>query len=156
MFSRKKVEFGKQVNFCGYLIDEKGCHPSPKKIETIQSFSSPTDESQLRTFLGMANQFCHYHPDLSQTCKPLRQLLKKENEWDTKTFTLTKKYLFINRCPANPCQQLKQHPKGNLRSSSSPHFKHCSLKLSSGLLLHQGQPETMGGFRNWKLETGGN
>ena len=37
VFSRKKVEFGTQVNFCGYLIDEKGCHPSPNNPKFQQS-----------------------------------------------------------------------------------------------------------------------
>ena len=94
-FSKKKVEFGDKVDFCGFQVSEKGCHPSPKKIETIKNFPSPSDESQLRSFLGCVNQFCHYHPDLSQTCKPLRELLKKGNEWrweemEEKQFQLVK------------------------------------------------------------------
>ena len=94
-FSRKKVEFGNKVDFCGFTVSEKGCHPSSKKIETIKNFPSPSDESQLRSFLGCVNQFCHFHPDLSQTCKPLRELLKKGNEWrweelEEKQFQLVK------------------------------------------------------------------
>ena len=80
-FSKKKVDFGKEVEFCGYLVTTEGIKPSPRKIDSIKSFSPPTDESSLRSFLGLCQQFSHYHPDLSQTCKPLRELLKKGNEW---------------------------------------------------------------------------
>ena len=115
-FSRKKVEFGDTVDFCGYRISEKGCHPSPKKIETIQNFASPSEESQLRSFLGLVNQFCHYHPDLSQTCKPLRELLKKGNEWrwnelEEKQFQLVKammceKMLMVAYDPEKPLRMI--------------------------------------------------
>ena len=80
-FSKKKVNFGSEVDFCGYLVTTEGIKPTPRKIESIKAFSPPTDESSLRSFLGLVQQFSHYHPDLSQTCKPLRELLKKGNAW---------------------------------------------------------------------------
>ena len=80
-FSRKKVDFGQQVEFCGYLVTAEGVKPSPRKIQGIQALQPPSDQSALRSFLGLCQQFSHYHPDLSQTCKPLRELLKKGNEW---------------------------------------------------------------------------
>ena len=81
-FSRKKVDFGKEVEFCGYLVTAQGVKPSPRKIQTIQALKPPTDETSLRSLLGLCQQFSHYHPDLSQTCKPLRELLKKGTEWN--------------------------------------------------------------------------
>ena len=94
-FSKKKVDFGEEVEFCGYLVTTDGVKPSPRKIDCIKSFSPPSDESTLRSFLGLVQQFSHYHPDLSQTCKPLRELLKKGNEWrweklEQDTFDLVK------------------------------------------------------------------
>ena len=80
-FSRKKVDFGQEVEFCGYLVTSEGVKPSPRKIQTIQALQPPVDQSSLRSFLGLCQQFSNYHPDLSQTCKPLRELLKKGNEW---------------------------------------------------------------------------
>ena len=36
------------------------------------------DESLMRTFLAMCNQFSKFFPDLSHLCNPLRERLKKE------------------------------------------------------------------------------
>ena len=80
-FSKKKVDFGDEVEFCGYLVTSEGVKPSPRKIDTIQALAPPVDQTSLRSFLGLCQQFSHYHPDLSQTCKPLRELLRKGNEW---------------------------------------------------------------------------
>ena len=77
-FSRKKIQLGTTVDFCGYQITKEGMKPSPKKVAAIQSYPEPLDESSMRTFLGMTNQFSKFFPDLSHVCKPLRERLKKE------------------------------------------------------------------------------
>ena len=41
-------------------------------------YPDPLDESSMRSFLGMVNQFSKFFPDLSHLCKPLREKLKKE------------------------------------------------------------------------------
>ena len=77
-FSRKKIQLGSEVEFCGYMITKEGMKPSPRKVAVIQSYPEPLDESSMRTFLGMVNQFSKFFPDLSHVCKPLRERLKKE------------------------------------------------------------------------------
>ena len=59
------------------MIGRDGCKPDPKKVEAISSMEAPGDKKRLRRFLGLANTFSHFIPDLSHTAKPLRQLLKK-------------------------------------------------------------------------------
>ena len=41
----------------------------------------PTNPSEVRRFLGMANQFGKFIPDLADTTKPLRDLLIKDHQW---------------------------------------------------------------------------
>ena len=77
-FSKKKIQLGDSVDFCGYQITKEGMKPSPKKVAAIQAYPEPLDESSMRTFLGMTNQFSKFFPDLSHVCKPLRERLKKE------------------------------------------------------------------------------
>ena len=77
-FSRKKIQMGREVEFCGYMITEAGMKPSPRKVAAIQAYPEPLDESSMKTFLGMTNQFSKFFPDLSHVCKPLRERLKKE------------------------------------------------------------------------------
>ena len=77
-FSRKKIQLGTEVEFCGYMITKTGMKPSPRKVAAIQAYPEPLDESSMKTFLGMTNQFSKFFPDLSHVCKPLRERLKKE------------------------------------------------------------------------------
>ena len=42
---------------------------------------APNDRSELRRFLGMANQMGKFTPNLAEKSKPLRELLSTENDW---------------------------------------------------------------------------
>lgn len=80
--SRKKVnltttENNYQIPFAGFMVGRDGCSPDPKKVDAIANMEPPGDVSSLRSFLGLCNTFSHWLPDLSQTAKPLRELLKK-------------------------------------------------------------------------------
>ena len=44
--------------------------------------SPPSNPSEVRHFLGMANQLSKFLPDLADSTKPLRDLLIKHHEWD--------------------------------------------------------------------------
>ena len=77
-FSRKKIQIGGEVDFCGFRLTNKGLQPSPKKVSSIMQYPDPLDESSMRSFLGMVNQFSKFFPDLSHLCKPLREKLKKD------------------------------------------------------------------------------
>ena len=73
------MEYSNEVAFSGELITDHGTFPLQRKINVIKNFHSPTTKTELRSFLGMETQFIHYYPDLSQTSKQLRELLKKSN-----------------------------------------------------------------------------
>ena len=80
--SRKKValtttETNNEIPFAGFVIGRNGCKPDPSKVAAIKEMQAPGDQTSLRSFLGLANTFSHFIPDLSHTAKPLRQLLKK-------------------------------------------------------------------------------
>ena len=76
--AKKKVEIGTSIPFAGYIISSSGVKPDPAKIEALSAFPTPTDLTQLRGFLGLANQLGFFVPDLAHMTAPLRQLLKKE------------------------------------------------------------------------------
>ena len=80
--SKKKValsttENNNEIPFAGFMIGRDGWKPDPKKVEAISGMEAPGDQKRLRSFLGLANTFSHFIPDLSHTAKPLRALLKK-------------------------------------------------------------------------------
>ena len=73
----KKLEYGTQVNFGGYIIGRSGVRPDPKKVQAIKDFPRPKDITSLRSFLGLANQLAFFVPDFAHTTSPMRDLLKK-------------------------------------------------------------------------------
>ena len=53
-----KCEFVKQnVEYLGHIIDANGIHPDPKKVSAILRYPSPTNDKQLRAFLGFINYY---------------------------------------------------------------------------------------------------
>ena len=52
----EKCTFGMtQVQYLGYIIDEREVHVDPAKIQVIQDWPAPTTLTELRSFLGLAN-----------------------------------------------------------------------------------------------------
>ena len=85
VFNPKKTHVkSKMVKFFGCLYDEHGVHPDPAKVADVQGMESPTNITKLQEFLGMATFLSPFIAGLSALTAPLRQLLKKENEftWD--------------------------------------------------------------------------
>ena len=76
--SRKKLHYGQSVKFAGFVFSDKGVSPDPAKTAAIADFPAPTNVTELRSFLGLANQLAHFMPDLSQLTSRLRELLKKD------------------------------------------------------------------------------
>lgn len=75
--SLKKFEIGRKVSFAGHIISEGNVKPDPSKVEAITKFRAPKDVTELRSFLGLANQLGHFIPDLTHSTKEIRKLLKK-------------------------------------------------------------------------------
>ena len=104
----KKCEFGKKkVNFLGYIISADGLKPDPDKTRALQELKEPMNTTEVRSFLGMVNQF----HNLAEKDKPLRDLLSKKNQWywgpeQQKTFNRLKQELLTS-----PVLQLYDHNK---------------------------------------------
>ncbi|NJL70883.1 MAG: hypothetical protein HC888_04345 [Candidatus Competibacteraceae bacterium] len=75
--SRRKFLYGPEVEFAGFLVSASGIRPNPDKLKAVKDFPTPVDLTDLRSFLGMANQLGHFIPDLSHATKCMRQLMQK-------------------------------------------------------------------------------
>ena len=82
--SEKLTVGATQVEYFGHLITDQGLKPDPEKIKAIQMMPPPTNKKELQTVLGMITYLSKFAPQLSETTKPMRDLLKEENEfsWD--------------------------------------------------------------------------
>ena len=80
--SPAKMEFcKKRIGFVGYIIDEHGASPDPKKLEAITKFPVPTTRTDLRSFMGLVNQLGQFSKGIAEAAEPLRELLKIKNEY---------------------------------------------------------------------------
>ena len=77
-----KCEFSKQrMKFLGHVISENGVEADPEKTKAIREFPRPTTVTELQRFNGMVNQLAKFLPNLATINEPLRQLLKKGQQW---------------------------------------------------------------------------
>ena len=69
------------VPFFGLGLTAGGIKPDPKKVETIKKWPIPQNVTELQSFLGSVNYLSRFIPGLSQSCKLLQALIKKNSEY---------------------------------------------------------------------------
>lgn len=76
--TRKKIQYGTSITFAGFKLSGAGAEPCPEKLKAISGFPRPANLTDLRSFLGLAQQLSVGVPDLAHASNGLRQLLKKD------------------------------------------------------------------------------
>ena len=64
------------VEYLGHIIDAEGLHTSPKKVEAVLQAPKPTNQHQLRSFLGLLQYYGKFLHNLSTLLSPLNALLQ--------------------------------------------------------------------------------
>ena len=73
-----KCEFGKhRVEFLGHFVSGEGIAMDPAKVQAIVDWEPPTNITDLRAFLGLANYYRRYILGFSKITLPLTKMLKK-------------------------------------------------------------------------------
>jgi len=81
-FNKDKIQYCKdQVKFLGHLFDQIGISLDPSRIEAIQNVKPPNNKKELQRLLGFINYVRSFIPKFSELTTPLRNLLKKDTEW---------------------------------------------------------------------------
>ena len=103
------VRFGKLL---GSMVSQRGIDADPDKIKAIVEMKPPRIEKEIRGFLGRIQYISRFIAQLTMTCEPIFQLLKKEvptvwNEQCQEAFEKIKNYLMkprilIPRVPEKP------------------------------------------------------
>lgn len=86
-----KSEFlQKEVAFLGHIVTSEGVKPNPDKIRIIKEWPLPSNEKQLRGFLGILGYYRKFVKDFAKIAKPLTNSLRKgEQISHTKEFVDT-------------------------------------------------------------------
>ena len=73
-----------QVVFLGHVISSRGIEVDPKKIEAVLKWESPTNMSEIRSFLGLAGYYMRFVERFSVIAGPITKLVRKgvEFKWD--------------------------------------------------------------------------
>ncbi|GJV52433.1 putative reverse transcriptase domain-containing protein [Tanacetum coccineum] len=75
--------------FLGHVIDNKGIHVDPAKIESVKDWASPKTPTEIRQFLGLAGYYRRFIEGFSKIAKPMTKLTQKKVkfEWGDKQET---------------------------------------------------------------------
>ncbi|GJU45470.1 putative reverse transcriptase domain-containing protein [Tanacetum coccineum] len=75
-----------KVQFLGHVIDNKGIHVDPAKIESVKDWASPKTPTEIRQFLGLAGYYRRFIEGFSKITKPMTKLTQKKVkfEWGDK------------------------------------------------------------------------
>ncbi|GKE90532.1 putative reverse transcriptase domain-containing protein, partial [Tanacetum coccineum] len=87
-----------KVQFLGHVIDIRGIHVYPAKIESIKDWASPKTPTEIRQFLGLAGYYRRFLEGFSKIAKSMTKLTQKgiKFDWGEKeetTFHLIKQKL---------------------------------------------------------------
>ena len=77
-----KGEFAKSsITYLGHVVTADGIKADPAKVQAVKEMPQPSDVSDIRRFLGMANQLGKFSSNLATVTQPLRDLLLKSQQW---------------------------------------------------------------------------
>ncbi|KAI3821589.1 hypothetical protein L1987_09158 [Smallanthus sonchifolius] len=73
-----KCEFCiREVQLLGHVVNEKGIHVDPSKIEAIKNWAAPTTPTEVRQFLGLAGYYRRFIEGFLKIAQPLTALNQK-------------------------------------------------------------------------------
>ncbi|KAJ0795740.1 putative nucleotidyltransferase, Ribonuclease H [Helianthus annuus] len=76
----------REVHFLGHVVNEKGIHVDPAKVDAVKNWAAPKTPSEVRQFLGLAGYYRRFIKDFSKIAQPLTSLTQKNTtySWGTK------------------------------------------------------------------------
>nr|GFD29348.1 putative reverse transcriptase domain-containing protein [Tanacetum cinerariifolium] len=80
-FSKCKFWIPK-VQFLGHVIDSRGIHVDPAKIESIKDWASPKTPTEIRQFLGLAGYYRRFIERFLRIAKSMTKLTQKAIKFD--------------------------------------------------------------------------
>ena len=74
-----------EVTYLGFKVDKHGLNPTAEKVRAIKDAPTPTNISQLRSYLGLFNFYRKFIPKAATLLEPLNHLLRSSNAWKWST-----------------------------------------------------------------------
>jgi hypothetical protein len=81
--SPSKVTLGAiQVKFLGHIVTKEGVKVDPSKLSALANMPVPRDVSALRAWVGLANYYRRFIPNMSMMLSPLTDLFRKGEKFE--------------------------------------------------------------------------
>ena len=74
----------KKVTFFGHVWSAEGVSVDPAKVEAINNTPEPQNQSEMKSFMGMAQYVSTFIPDYATIAAPLWKLTSKDTPWQWK------------------------------------------------------------------------
>jgi hypothetical protein len=72
----------REVLFLGHIITKAGIKPNPAKVQAVRDALPPSNISEVRSFLGLANYYRRFLPNMASISAPLTMLTRKGISFD--------------------------------------------------------------------------
>ena len=74
----------KEVTYLGYIVSAEGIRTDPKKVQAVQEFPTPSNVTQLRSFIGLTSYYRRFIRNYTRVAGPLHALTGKNRTfvWD--------------------------------------------------------------------------
>ena len=72
----------KEISFLRHLMSDAGLRPDPKKVEAFTKLETPSSVEEVHRLNGTVNYLARFLPRLSAAMEPIRQLTRKDVEWN--------------------------------------------------------------------------
>ncbi|KAK7104470.1 hypothetical protein V1264_019182 [Littorina saxatilis] len=68
----------KEIEYMGFVLNEKGVSPAPSKVEDVKNARRPETAAEVRSFLGLVNFNAKFIRNLAAKAETLRKLTRQE------------------------------------------------------------------------------
>ena len=74
-----KCHFAKDsVSALGFRLDGEGIRPDPNNLKKVRAWPTPTNDTEVRGFIGLANYYRMHIKNFAKLAEPLTDLMKKD------------------------------------------------------------------------------
>lgn len=67
----------RELNYLGYIVDERGVRPNPEKISAMSEYPIPKSIRDVKRLFGVASWYRRFIPNFATVTAPITELLKK-------------------------------------------------------------------------------
>jgi hypothetical protein len=71
----------REVSFLGHRVGAEGIGTMEEMVRAVTDWPTPSDQKQLKSFLGLASYYRRFVQGFSGTATPLYQLLQKDRDF---------------------------------------------------------------------------